>query len=78
MSSGKAICALQQRFAIAAIAYLSARLRKMTNWLRKGSDTLEHSDQFKERCLSLDIYVCVNRYILGSRQTSTQRFRRSL
>jgi hypothetical protein len=50
MSSGKAMCALQQRFAIAG-------LRKMTNWLRKGSDTLERSDQFQERCPSLDIYV---------------------
>jgi hypothetical protein len=38
--------------AIGAIAYLSAALRKMTNWLRKGSDTLERSDQFKERCPS--------------------------
>jgi hypothetical protein len=41
----------------AAIAYLSAGLRKMTNWLTKGSDTLERSDQFKERCPSLDVYV---------------------
>jgi hypothetical protein len=41
----------------AAIAYLSAGLRKMTNWLRKGSDTLKRSDQFKERCPSLDVYV---------------------
>jgi hypothetical protein len=29
--------------AIGVIAYLSAGLRKMTNWLRKGSDTLERS-----------------------------------
>jgi hypothetical protein len=41
----------------AAIAYLIAGLRKMTNWLRKGSDTLERSYQFKERCPSLDVYV---------------------
>jgi hypothetical protein len=35
-----------------AIAYLSAALRKMTNWFRKSWDTLERSDQFKERCAS--------------------------
>jgi hypothetical protein len=29
----------------------------MANWLRKGSDTLERFDQFKERCPSLDVYV---------------------
>jgi hypothetical protein len=43
MSSGKAI---------AALFLAIAGLRKMTNWLRKGSDTLERSDQFKERNLS--------------------------
>jgi len=48
MSSGKAI---------AALFLVIAGLRKMTNWLRKGSDTLKRSDQFKERCPSLDVYV---------------------
>ncbi|MBD2014612.1 hypothetical protein H6F96_11610 [Microcoleus sp. FACHB-53] len=43
--------------AIAVIAYVSAALHKITNWLRKGSDTLERSDQFKERCSSLDVYI---------------------
>jgi uncharacterized protein YoaH (UPF0181 family) len=35
MSSGKAI---------AKVSAAIAALRKMTNWLRKGSDTLERSD----------------------------------
>ena len=44
MSSGKAIA-----YSITAIA----GLRRMTNWLRKGRDTLKRSEQFKERCPSL-------------------------
>jgi hypothetical protein len=54
---GRAVGRTQQRFAIAALTLAIAELRKMTNWLRQGSDTLERSDQFKERCPSLDVYV---------------------
>jgi hypothetical protein len=57
MSLGKAISFAGALGAIAAIAYLIAGLRKMTNWLRKGSGTLERCEQFKKRCPSLDICV---------------------
>jgi hypothetical protein len=57
MSSGKAIGFAGALCAIAVTAYLIAGLRKMTNWLRKGSDTLERCEQFKKRCSSLDICV---------------------
>ena len=49
MSSGKAI---------AKVSAAIARLRKMTNWLRKASDTLELSDQFKKCCPSLR-FLCL-------------------